>query len=150
MMAKHDTAFGQARWAPFAAKPDALTEAVEAAVAQDMAETIPDELRAKGMRAGALPEQGGRAAVLNRKSQKQQEELAARIIEAIGESNTVKTKAVAMALGVTTSRICDAMVRFCALGMAKRVEYRGKEGAVFELDSSAFVPNEGQAREGLQ
>lgn len=145
MMAKHDAAFGQARWAPFAAKPDALTEAVEAAVAQDMAETIPDELRAKGMRAGALPEQGGRAAVLNRKSQKQQEELAARIIEAIGEGETVKTKTVATALGVTSTRICDAMVRLCALGLAKRVEHRGKDGAAFELSSSLFVPKGVQA-----
>lgn len=44
---KHDPAFGEAHWAPFSAPPQALTEAVELAVAQDMAETNPDELRAK-------------------------------------------------------------------------------------------------------
>ena len=142
---KHDPAFGQARWAPFSASAEALTEAVEVAVAQDMAETIPDELRARGMRAGSLPQQGGRAAVLNQRAQRQQEELAARILEVVGEGETVKTKAVATALGVTSSKVCDAMVRLCALGVAERVEVQSKNGAIFRLTGSRFVPTWVQA-----
>jgi|GEM_PF-4731345 len=142
---KHDAAFGQARWAPFSASAEALTEAVEAAVAQDMAEAIPEELRARGMRAGALPEQGGRAAAQNAKSQRQQEELTARILEAVKGGDTVKTKLVATALGVTSSKVCDAMVRLCALGIAERVEAQSKNGAIFRLTGSRFVPTWVQA-----
>lgn len=146
MMLKHnDLAFGLARWAPFSAPPHALTEAVEAAVAQDMAETIPAELRARGMRAGSLPQQGGRAAVLNQRAQRQQEELAARILEVVGEGETVKTKAVATALGVTSSKVCDAMVRLCALGVAERVEWRTVDGAIFRLTGLPFVSSWEQA-----
>lgn len=120
MMAKHDLAFGEARLSPFAMPANRLSAAVEAAVAQDMLETIPEEQKACGYRPSASPAGVSENPTVT-KAQKRQEQVTARVQELMGDGHQRLVKDIAQTLGEGDGMIRPIMMNLCALGLMRQV-----------------------------